>query len=515
MRLLTPLFVLTLACVALPPASAAEVRAGADTWDQFRGPNGSGVARGCRPPAKLAAGNLAWKTPVASGLSSPVLGGTRVFLTAVEDGRLVTLAFEADTGKLAWRRQAPDVALEKVHATSSPAASTPFVDAGRVYVYFGSYGLLCYDHDGGEQWVRPIPTPKNMYGMATSPVGHGDLLILVLDDDANLPDSKLSRSKVLAVKKSTGETVWETPRPFHRSGWSTPALWDHGDGKDLVVLGSGRVSGYDPVSGTEKWFVTGFSRETIAVPVSDRGHLYASSAKLGGIPDEQPDPQPFWDAVMQFDANKDGKLVRGEMTGHFAFPLRPELPPEHPGYGIPLPREKAQREKALDRLFAWVDKDKDGSWTRDEFVANMSSRQGKPLLTAIRPGGQGDVTATHVAWQLNTDIPEIPTPLFHKDRLYLIRNGGTLAAVDATNNKVLYSKRLGAPGHYSASPVLANEHLYLASDRGMVSVVKTGDTFEKVHQHDLEEPVFVAPAIDTTTIYIRAKANLYAFRARD
>jgi len=494
-----------------PDHAGAEVA----SWNQFRGPNGSGVARGCRPPVKIDARHVAWKTPVPPGLSSPVLAGNRIFLTAVADGRLVTLAFDTASGKPAWRQEAPEVPIEKVHAANSPASSTPLVDDGRVYVYFGSYGLLCYDHEGRKQWARAIPAPRTLYGVATSPIGHGDCLILVLDDDANLPGSKLSRSRILAVKKSTGETAWETPRPFHRSGWSTPMIWSHDDGKDLVVLGSGRVSGYDPQTGAEKWFATGFSRETIAVPVSGRGHVYAAAAMLGGVADEQPDPQPFWEAVMQFDGNGDGQLERGEMTGHFTFPFRPELPPGHPGYGMPLPGDKAQRKGRLDGMFARVDKDKDGFWTRDEFLASMSFHRGKPMLMAIRPGGKGDVAETHVTWQLHRSIPEVPSPVFYKDRLYLVRNGGGFAAIDATDGKTLYRERLGGLGHYSASPVVANDHLYLASNRGLVSVVKAGDAFQMVHQHDLGEPVFVTPALDASTIYIRTETNLLAFRARD
>jgi len=500
---------------AVPGDGPGHARAGGDSWNRLRGPNGSGVARGCRPPVQLDAGHVAWKTPVPPGLSSPVLAGNRVFLTGVVTGRLVTLAFDTASGKLAWRRAAPEVNIERVHALNSPASSTPHVDAEHVYVYFGSYGLLCYDHEGREHWTRPIPTPRTLYGMATSPIGHGDRLILVLDNDANLSGSQLSQSRILAVRKATGETAWETPRPFHRSGWSTPAIWTHDRGQDLVVLGSGRVAGYDPETGAPKWYANGFSRETIAMPVSGRGRVYATAAMLGGVPDEQPDLQLFWDAVMQFDGNGDGKLERAEMTGHFTFPFRPELPPGHPGYGMPLPRDEAKRQGRLDGMFAGVDKDKDGFWTRDEFLARLSFRRAKPTLMAIRPGGQGDVTESHVTWQLHRDIPEVPSPVFYKDRLYLVRNGGYLAAVDATNGETLYRERLGAPGHYSASPVVANDHLYLASNRGVVSVVKAGDAFHMVHQQDLGEPVFVTPGFDASTMYIRTKTNLVAFRTRD
>ena len=369
------------------------------SWNQFRGSGGSGVARASRPPMKIEAGCLAWKTSVPPGHSSPVLSRNRIFLTAIDRDRLVTLAFDVASGQLAWRQEAPKVPIEKVHAISSPAASTPYADDERVYVYFGSYGLLCYDHAGREQWRKPIPTPKSLYGMATSPIGSGDSLILVLDSEANLPDSKLSQSRILALKRATGELVWETARPFLRSGWSTPVIWTYDAGQDLVVLGGGRVCGYDPKTGAEKWFATGFSRETIAQPVSGNGQVYASAAMLGGVADEQPDPQPFWQAMLHFDSNGDGRLERSEMTERFTFPLRPELPVEHPGFGIPLPDDPVKRKAQQAGTFASMDKDKDGFLTRDEFLANMSFNRGKPRLTAIRPGGQGDVTATHVAWQ--------------------------------------------------------------------------------------------------------------------
>ena len=89
-----------------------------------------------------------------------------------------------------------------------------------------------------------------------------------------------------------------------------------------------------------------------------------------------------------------------------------------------------------------------------------------------------------------------------------------LAAVDAAQGEILYRKRLGGSGMYSASPVVANDHLYLASDQGLVSVVKTGD-YELVHQHDLKEAVLVTPALDATTIYIRSRKHLWAFRTKN
>lgn len=496
-----------LLAAAVPQALAAD-----GSWNQFRGPNSQGVADAFRPPVKLDGRSLAWKQPLPAGLSSPVLSRGRIFLTAAEGDRLVTLALDAASGKIVWSQPAPTVPVEKVHEVNSLATPTPYVDDGRVHVYFGSYGLLCYDLDGRELWRKPIARPQSLYGSATSPIGHGDHVILVVDNDANLPDSKLSQSRMLAFKKATGDLVWETARPLHRSGWSTPTIWTHADGEDLVVLGSGRLCGYDPRTGVEKWFTTGFSRETIAQPVSGRGQIYASASMLGGVADEQPDPEPFWKAMLRFDANGDGKIARSEMTKYFTYPLRPELPVEHPGFGFPLPSNEAERNRRQEENFGRLDKDKDGFLSRDEFVATLTFRRGKPILMAVRPGGRGEITDTHVAWQLNRSIPEIPSPLFHQDRIYMVRNGGLLTCVNAIDGKIVFDQRLEGGGQYSASPVVAGGHLYLVSNRGLVSVVKAGDKFDLVHLHDMGEPGFVTPAFDPTTIYIRAQTNLWAFR---
>ena len=280
------------------------------------------------------------------------------------------------------------------------------------------------------------------------------------------------------------------------------------------MLGNGRASGYDPDTGEEKWFATGFSRETIALPIASPEHVYFCSAQLGGGADELPDPEPFWTALLQFDEDSDGKIARGEMTGHFTFPLRPELPLGHPGFGIPMPSDLQKRSERLDGMLGWIDKNKDGYWSKEEWVEHMSSKKGQPILMAIRPGGKGDVTDTHVVWEARRNIPEIPSPVYYQNRIYLVRNGGLLASVDAADGSTIYRERLdGTTGQYSASPVLAGGHLYLVSNSGLVSVVKEGDKFELVDQFDLSEPAFVTPAIDTSTIYFRSAGHLCAFRS--
>ncbi len=481
-------------------------------WNQFRGPNGAGIATGCSPPLQIAAERVAWKTPVPAGKSSPVLWGNRIFLTGVEKDRLVTLCLDARSGRLLWQHLAPEVALPRVHPANSVAASTPCADEDRVYFYFGAYGLLCYDHDGVEQWKKPFPCPKSMYGVATSPVLCGGRLILVLDDDANLPDSRLSRSKLIALDSTTGELAWETARPYNRGAWSTPMLWTHSEGTDLVVLGNGRAYGYAPDTGEERWYVTGFAREPIAVPVAGNGRLYLSVSMRGGRGDAELDPAPFWAAMLNFDRNGDGQIARDEITEHFTLPFRPELPPEHPGFGLPLPADPKQRRKRQEGVFGWRDTNKDGYWRREEFVADMKVGSGRPFLAAVRPGGRGDVTESHVIWTLGKGIPEIPSPIFHRGRLYLVRAGGTLSCVNAETGHVVYRERLGVSGQYNASPVIANDHVYIFSENGVAMVVPCGNTFRIAHRSKLGASVAATPAVDRDTLYVRTENRLVAFR---
>ena len=491
-------YVAVVTCL-LPAAEGAEDIA--EEWCRFRGPNGSGVApANSLPPVALSPKLEAWRTPVPEGLSSPVIGGNQIFLTGIEHEQLVTLAFAQDTGELLWHRTAPGRASEKVHPASSPAASTPLVHRNRLFVYFGSFGLLCYDLDGTERWRKPIPTPESLYGMSTSPIGCGDHVFLVLDSDRNLPKSELSESALLAVNASNGETAWTTPRPFSRSGWSTPVLLENETGTDLIVLGQGRLQAYDTATGEGRWFLKGFSRETIAVPAIGDGGVWLVFPT-------------WWRAISRktrhhsenlkpFDTNSNQKIERSEMVGDFTFPFRPELPPGHPGFGMPLPDNPEKRKERINWLVTWIDKNKDGVWTKEEFFSNLSSGRGLPLLAAVHPGGSGDISQTHVKWVLNRGIPEIPSPLYHDGTIYRFAKVA-FSRPACRQWRDLYRERIpDAPGQYSASPILANGHLYLTSSLGKVTVIKAGDSLQLVHQFELPGHVETTPAIDDTAIYL-------------
>ena len=118
--------------------------------------------------------------------------------------------------------------------------------------------------------------------------------------------------------------------------------------------------------------------------------------------------------------------------------------------------------------------------------------------------GAGGITLPHSAFTL--------PPLHDGTHLYLVKNGGFLTCLDATTGKPAYQEeRLAAPGDYYASPTLARGHLYLASQPGVVTVVKAGPRFEVVSRADFGEPIQASPAVTGSTLYLRTASRLFAF----
>src|SRR5215510_11049321 len=134
MKLLVALFV-TVLSVSVGFSSDKSL-----VWPRFRGPNGSGIADSARPPVEFGPDkNLKWKVAVPSGLSSPIIAGDKIVITAFDDGKLYTIAYKLKDGSEAWRAEAPLKKLEPYHKTeASPATSTPATDGKRIVSYFGS-----------------------------------------------------------------------------------------------------------------------------------------------------------------------------------------------------------------------------------------------------------------------------------------------------------------------------------------------------------------------------------------
>lgn len=108
-------------------------------------------------------------------------------------------------------------------------------------------------------------------------------------------------------------------------------------------------------------------------------------------------------------------------------------------------------------------------------------------------------------------VPEVPSPIYYDNRIYMIKNGGIITCVDADSGKVLYRERLGTSGPYLASPVVANGTVYIPFFKGIITVIKAGNQFDILTKNDLKEKIFATPAVIGNTLYVWTTENLYAF----
>ena len=247
-------------------------------WPQFRGPNASGLGQG-RPPVHFSPDkNALWKTALGAGLSSPIVWEGRIFLTEFDRAKnqLFTLCIDRHTGKILWRRTVAPEQIEEVHELSSPAGATPVTDGERVYVYFGSYGLLSYDLNGNLQWERRLPSPENPYGAVSSPIVAGELLVL---------NHQGKDAYLLGVNRRDGRTVWKTDRSMFQYGWSTPVHWRHDGIDEIVVLGGDfkpnqRLMAYNLADGAERWWIGGLPPCGKSTPVVGDGLVYFAAPDI-------------------------------------------------------------------------------------------------------------------------------------------------------------------------------------------------------------------------------------------
>ena len=291
-----------------------------------------------------------------------------------------------------------------------------------------------------------------------------------------------------ALDKRTGKTVWKTDRSEFLRGYCTPVLWDVAGKKQLVVAGTLRVVGYDLSTGKEVWTVRGIARTVCMTPVvGDDGLLYVAGWSAGGDADARLEVEPFDEVIKRLDKNGNGKLEANELT---TGPI-------------------AER-------FSQVDVDKDGSITREEYERFRSLFQkGQNLVLAIRPGGVGDVTDSHVAWRNTKQVPFCASPLFVGGLVFTVKDGGFLASLDARDGKLIKRERLPGLGNYYSSPVTGDGKVYLLSERGRLTVVSAEKDWQVLAASDFEEDVYATPALLDGKIYLRTAGHLYCFALRE
>jgi outer membrane protein assembly factor BamB len=363
-------------------ARAADPRGRLDNWPQWRGPLATGEAPRGDPPLQWdEKTNVRWKVPLpGKGSATPIVWGDQVFvLTAVDTGRqadpadvpkpdprfeaktkpphtyhqFLVLSFDRNTGKLRWKQVAAEVVPhEGIQPTHSYAAASPTTDGRRLYVSFGSRGVYAYDLAGKPLWKRDLGRMHTRYawGEGTSPVVHGDTLVITWDQEAD--------SFITALDAKTGETRWKVARDEPTS-WATPLVVEHGGRTQVVVPGTNHVRSYDLADGRVLWTGPPLTINAIPCPVARGGVVYCMSGYRGAVAYALP---------------LDG---RGDVGDKFLWKAAKGMP------YVPSPL------LAGDRLYY--------TQSNDPLLTCLDAKTGKPLLDSERLPGLRSLYASPVA----------------------------------------------------------------------------------------------------------------------
>jgi outer membrane protein assembly factor BamB len=446
-------------------------------WTGFRGPNGSGVDSAAGYPVEFSPSkNVVWKMSVPFGQSSPVVADGRLFLTASDGDRLLTLCLDARTGRELWRREIHRERAHKLFRANDAASPTPAADESGVFVFFPDFGLVSYTPEGKERWRHPLGPFRNFYGMAASPIVAGDLVALVCDQQTG--------SFVIALDRSTGLQRWKTERPGMTIGWATPMVFRPVKGPaELIVLGSTRLDSYYLATGEPRWWNPLGSMGALGTPVSSGDTLFVVTSATN-----EPWMPAFETVLTKYDKDKDGRLSMQE------FRDDPELG-EH---------------------FGWIDANSDKFIDAQEWNTARAMGMGEYGAVAIRPENvRGQLGSGAIGWRFKKNLPFIPAPLLYRDVYYMVRDGGIITSLNPATGQLLKQGRSpGALGEYYASPVAADGKIFLASGEGKMTVLKAAPEWEVLQVSDLGEEIRATPALTDGRIYVRTRSSLYCFGAR-
>ena len=457
-------------CLALSVAIGISITSAAD-WNRFRGPNGAGVGAGTGYPSELSLSkNVLWKAAAPFGQSSPIIAGNRLFVTASEGDNLLTICFDARSGAKLWTRTVKRERNTKTFKANDSASPTPAADENGVYSFFADYGLVAYTLDGKDRWTLKLGPFKNFYGMASSPILAGDLIVLQCDQNAG--------SYLVALDRKTGQQRWKTQRPGAGISWSTPALF--ANGKELIVLGTSELSSYYLATGERRWWLPVGSMGAMGTPLVYRDTVLSVTA---GTSDPWLDP--FQTALSKYDKDKDGLISHQEFLAFKDFA-------EH---------------------FGWLDANEDEKIDAKEWdYVRMYGMGEFGAISVAAADAKGKVEPSAVRWRFKKNLPYIPSGLVYNDVYYMVRDGGIITSLDPATGALLKEGRSKeALGEYYSSPVAADGKIYVINGDGKASVLKAGAQWEVLGVHDLGEEVRATPALDAGRVFVRTKSAIYCF----
>lgn len=437
-----------LGCLALAlvlgtlTATAQDFEAAKDkNWHQWRGPEANGVSRTATPPLEWdAEKNIQWKVPIdGQGTSSPIVWGDKVFLlTAINTGKVdpslpkpedqpkrqfgitfpntsfefVVLCLDRNTGKELWKK----TAIEKVpheghHGDNNFASYSPTTDGKKLYAWFGSAGLYCYDLDGELLWSRdlgPVST-RLSFGEDSSPVVHGNRIVINRDNEG--------QSHVICLDAENGETVWKKDRN-ESSSWATPLIVEAAGKTQVIVNASNRVRSYDLADGSIIWECGGQVGNVTPSPVTMDSTVICMSGYRGS-------------AAFAIPLDSTGDITDKKET---LWSLSQGTP------YVPSP-------VLYDGLLFF-------NQSNNGILTGVDAKTGEVAIERTRMEGVPNIYAS---------------PVGAADRVYFVgRNGTTLVIAKDREYKVLAVNRLGED--MDASPALVGNQIFLRGKRHLYCI---------------------------------------------
>ncbi len=407
-------------------------------WPEFRGPSGNGVSTSTNLPLRWGEQqNVKWKTPIhGKAWSSPVIWGQQVWLTtATTNGQeLFAICVDPATGRVLRDQKLFDVAKPQFCIPfNSYASPTPVIEAGRLYVTFGSAGTACLDTQTGRVlWTRRDIECNHFRGAGSSPILYSNLLFLNFDGS--------DHQFVIALDKQTGRTVWQTNRSIdfqdlgpdgqpeqggdYRKAFATCQVATFEGRTTLLSPGSKALYAYDPNSGTELWRVeerTSYSSATR--PVTGHGLVFAPTGFASG-------------QVLAIRPGKPGEVLDAKAPG----------PPDMQLQVVWKTKRKAPKKPSLLLL--------------------------GELLYAVEDNGVftcWEAMTGKVVWSERIGGHYSASPLAAGDRIYLFSEEGKTTVLAAGREyKKLAENQLG--DGFMASPAVAGNALFLRSRSNLYRV---------------------------------------------
>jgi outer membrane protein assembly factor BamB len=253
---------------------SAEIEVADNDWPWWRGPNRDNSARGPLPPMKWSpSDNVVWEVEVPGrGHSSPIVVGDRVFVTTSDEANSVQslLAFARVDGVLQWNKQIHRGRLPTSHEKGSHASSTPACDGDQVFTVFAvddGIWVSAVSITGEILWQKKIGGFLSRHGYGSSPVLYKSLVIAAADG--------VGRGYIVALDRSTGDVVWQTPR-LREASFGTPIVARVAGRDQLLLAGQNRIVSYDPATGEEMWWCDGSASSTANTVVCNDEYVFAS-----------------------------------------------------------------------------------------------------------------------------------------------------------------------------------------------------------------------------------------------